>query len=37
VPVKFIAIPVPGHFPGDPVRAMDTFHYWIDWMDKYLK
>jgi len=30
VPVKFIAIPVPGHFPGDPVRAMDTFHYWID-------
>ncbi len=37
VPVKFIAIPVPGHFPGDPVRAMDTFHYWIDWVDKYLK
>jgi dipeptidyl aminopeptidase/acylaminoacyl peptidase len=37
VPVKFIAIPVPGHFPGDPVRAMDTYHYWIDWVDKYLK
>jgi dipeptidyl aminopeptidase/acylaminoacyl peptidase len=37
VPVKFIAIPVHGHFPGDPVRAMDTFHYWFDWMDKYLK
>jgi dipeptidyl aminopeptidase/acylaminoacyl peptidase len=37
VPVKFIAIPVAGHFPGDPVRAMDTFHFWIDWIDKYLK
>jgi dipeptidyl aminopeptidase/acylaminoacyl peptidase len=37
VPVKFIAFPVPGHFPGDPVRAMDCFHYWIDWVDKYLK
>jgi dipeptidyl aminopeptidase/acylaminoacyl peptidase len=37
VPVKFIAFPVPGHFPGDPVRIMDCFHFWIDWMDKYLK
>jgi dipeptidyl aminopeptidase/acylaminoacyl peptidase len=37
VPVKFIAFPVPGHFPGDPVRQMDVFRYWIDWMDKYLK
>jgi dipeptidyl aminopeptidase/acylaminoacyl peptidase len=37
VPVKFIAFPVPGHFPGDPVRQMDVFHYWVDWMDKYLK
>jgi dipeptidyl aminopeptidase/acylaminoacyl peptidase len=37
VPVKFIAFPVPGHFPGDPVRTMDAFRYWIDWMNKYLK
>jgi dipeptidyl aminopeptidase/acylaminoacyl peptidase len=37
VPVKFIAFPVPGHFPGDPVRTMDVFRYWIDWMNKYLK
>jgi dipeptidyl aminopeptidase/acylaminoacyl peptidase len=37
VPVKFIAFPVPGHFPGDPVRQMDVFHYWVDWMDKFLK
>jgi dipeptidyl aminopeptidase/acylaminoacyl peptidase len=37
VPVKFIAFPVPGHFPGDPVRQMDVFRYWVDWMDKYLK
>jgi dipeptidyl aminopeptidase/acylaminoacyl peptidase len=37
VPVKFIAIPVAGHFPGDPVRQMDVLRYWVDWMDKYLK
>jgi dipeptidyl aminopeptidase/acylaminoacyl peptidase len=37
VPVKFIAIPVPGHFPGDPVRQMDVFQYGLGWMDKYLK
>lgn len=37
VPVKFIAFPVAGHFPSDPVRQMDVFRYWVDWMDKYLK
>jgi dipeptidyl aminopeptidase/acylaminoacyl peptidase len=37
VPVKFMAFPVSGHFPGDPVRQMDVFRYWVDWMDKYLK
>jgi dipeptidyl aminopeptidase/acylaminoacyl peptidase len=37
VPVKFIAIPVPGHFPGDPVRQMDVYRYWVEWMDQYLK
>jgi dipeptidyl aminopeptidase/acylaminoacyl peptidase len=37
VPVKFIAFPVPGHFPGDPVRQMDVFRLWVDWMDQYLK
>jgi len=37
VPVKFIAFPVPGHFPGDPVRQMDVFRYWVEWMDQYLR
>ncbi len=37
VPVKFIAYPVPGHFPGDPVRAMDVTKRWIEWLDQYLK
>jgi dipeptidyl aminopeptidase/acylaminoacyl peptidase len=38
VTVKFIAIPVSGHFPYDsPVRESDIYHYWIDWLDQYLK
>ena len=36
-PVKFFAYPVPGHFPGDPVRVMDVYKRWVDWMDQYLK
>jgi dipeptidyl aminopeptidase/acylaminoacyl peptidase len=37
VPVKFIAVPVAGHSPGDPVRRMDVYRRWVDWMDQYLK
>lgn len=37
VPVKFIAYPVAGHFPGDPVRAMDVDRRWVEWMDQFLK
>ncbi len=38
VTVKFIAIPVAGHFPYDsPVRETDIYHYWIDWLDQYVK
>jgi len=37
VPVKFLAFPVAGHFPGDPVRQMDVYRYWVEWMDQYLK
>jgi dipeptidyl aminopeptidase/acylaminoacyl peptidase len=37
VPVKFFAYPVAGHFPGDPVRQMDVYRRWVDWMDQYLK
>jgi hypothetical protein len=36
--VKFIAIPVAQHFPYDsPVRESDIYHYWIDWLDQYVK
>jgi dipeptidyl aminopeptidase/acylaminoacyl peptidase len=37
VPVKFFAYPVAGHSPGDPVRQMDVFKRWADWMDQHLK
>jgi dipeptidyl aminopeptidase/acylaminoacyl peptidase len=38
VAVKFIAIPVAGHFPYDsPVRESDIYRYWIDWLDQYVK
>ena len=37
VPVKFVAWPVPGHLPGDPVRQSDAFRRWLEWLDQYLK
>jgi dipeptidyl aminopeptidase/acylaminoacyl peptidase len=38
VTVKFIAVPVAQHFPYDsPVRESDIYHYWIDWLDQYVK
>ncbi len=37
VPVKFVAYPVPGHFPYDPVRSRDVFSRWLGWLDQYLK
>jgi dipeptidyl aminopeptidase/acylaminoacyl peptidase len=37
VTVRFWAYPVSGHFPGDPVRAMDVDRRWIDWLVQYLK
>ena len=37
VPTKFVAIPVAGHFPSDPVRAADVSRRWIDWFAKYLQ
>ncbi len=27
--------PVQGHFPSDPVRTVDVFHYWIDFIAQY--
>jgi dipeptidyl aminopeptidase/acylaminoacyl peptidase len=36
VPVKFIAFPVPGHSPADPIRARDVFRRWTAWLATYL-
>lgn len=37
VPVKFYEWPVHGHFPGDPVRTVDVYRYWVDWIAHYVK
>lgn len=37
VTVKFLAIPVAAHFPDDPVHESDIYHYWLDWLDQYLR
>jgi dipeptidyl aminopeptidase/acylaminoacyl peptidase len=29
--------PVDGHFPHDPVRAVDVYHYWIDYIAQHFK
>ncbi|HTW46785.1 MAG TPA: S9 family peptidase [Acidobacteriaceae bacterium] len=36
VPVKFIAYPVPGHSPADPIRVRDVFRRWTAWYAQYL-
>ena len=33
--VQFIAYPVGGHFPPDPVHQRDVYKRWIDWIAKY--
>jgi dipeptidyl aminopeptidase/acylaminoacyl peptidase len=37
VPVKFFAYPVGGHFPNDPVRQMDIYRRWTDWITDHLR
>jgi dipeptidyl aminopeptidase/acylaminoacyl peptidase len=36
VPTRFFAYPVPGHFPGDPVRSRDVERRWAEWLAMYL-
>jgi dipeptidyl aminopeptidase/acylaminoacyl peptidase len=36
VPVKFIAYPVMGHSPSDPIRARDVWRRWTAWLGPYL-
>jgi dipeptidyl aminopeptidase/acylaminoacyl peptidase len=37
VPVRFVAYPVAGHFPGDPVRQKDLFRRWVAWLDEKMR
>jgi len=37
VETSFVAIPVGGHFPGDPVRSREVFRRWVDWLAPRLK
>lgn len=37
VRVEFVAYPVHGHFPSDPVRSEDVMKRWLGWVDKYLQ
>jgi dipeptidyl aminopeptidase/acylaminoacyl peptidase len=36
-PVKFIAFPVVGHFPPDPVHQIQVYKAWSAWMAEHLK
>ncbi|MDQ2817836.1 MAG: S9 family peptidase [Candidatus Eremiobacteraeota bacterium] len=36
VPVEFVAYPVSGHLPADPVRNADIDRRWVRWLHKYL-
>jgi dipeptidyl aminopeptidase/acylaminoacyl peptidase len=36
VTVKFVAYPVSGHSPGDPVRSRDMYSRWLSWLAQYL-
>jgi len=35
VEVKFIAYPVPGHFPPDPVHQRDVRRRWVQWIAEH--
>ena len=37
VPVKFIAYPVAGHGPEDPLRQVDIEKRYVQWFSEYLK
>jgi dipeptidyl aminopeptidase/acylaminoacyl peptidase len=36
VETKFIAYPVSGHYPSDPVRSRDVYKRWLAWLDDHL-
>ncbi len=37
VPVRFIAYPVGGHFPPDPLHQRDLYRRWIAWIDEHFR
>jgi dipeptidyl aminopeptidase/acylaminoacyl peptidase len=37
IPVRFVGIPVDGHFPSDPVRTRDVLALWSSWFAAHLK
>ncbi len=37
VVVQFVAYPVKGHHPEDPVRSEDIMRRWLAWLDRYLQ
>jgi dipeptidyl aminopeptidase/acylaminoacyl peptidase len=36
VTTQFIAYPISGHSPGDPIRGRDVRERWVGWLAKYL-
>jgi dipeptidyl aminopeptidase/acylaminoacyl peptidase len=36
VTVKFVAYPVAGHSPADPIRSRDVWRRWTAWLKQYL-
>lgn len=36
VPVQFIAYPIGGHSPADPIRQADVNRRWVEWLRRYL-
>lgn len=35
VETEFVAYPLPGHFPGDPIHRTDLYRRWIDWIKNH--
>jgi dipeptidyl aminopeptidase/acylaminoacyl peptidase len=35
VETQFVAYPIPGHFPRDPVRSRDVYRRWVEWIARH--
>ena len=35
VETQFVAYPISGHFPSDPVRRRDVYRRWVDWIERH--